>query len=332
MNQHEFQPSQTAIKLAVIMNSFNRLSLLSEALPSITQALELTPVESAIVVFDAGSTDGSIEFIQNFSAQTQKIQVVYITAPADTDTSFSAGCNFAVQSAAQKYPELKWCLFFETDNLILNETALPLALKLMEQEETLGAVGFTVEFCDASKSPCGCRFPTPLAFCLGRQLGSRLKLEQMHIKNWYPFLGVRWGFSDVVYTSPSLIRYSAWQATGGMDSATFPFSDCDVDWCWTAYEKGWRAAVLDMHGVIHDNRTQKSEWSANRGINFHRARLRLLRKHRGQWAALLKPILFIRHCLELLFLAFFSFRSERAKKALPQRQVMINTVFKEYEI
>jgi GT2 family glycosyltransferase len=332
MNQHESQLlPQVPIELAVIINSFNRLSLLRQALPSITQALELLTLKSVVIVFDAGSTDGSVEFIKNFSTHSQKPQIIYICASADMDRSFSAGCNFAVEFAAQRYPQIKWCLFFETDNLIVNELALPLAVKLLEQEEELAGVGFTVESCDGQKSPFGCRFPTPLAFCLGRQLSRRLRLEQTQINNWYSFDGVRWGVSDVVYTSPILLRYSAWQATGGMDAAKFPFSDCDVDWCWTVYKKGLHVAVLDIPGVIHDNRMQKSEWSANRAINFHRARLRLLLKHVGQWVALLKPILFIRHCLEVFLLTFGSLHFERAKKSLPQCKILINTVFNRYE-
>lgn len=332
MNQHNSEPTtQTPIELAVIINSFNRLSLLRQALPSITQALELLPLNSAVVVFEAGSNDGSIEFIKDFSMQNQKPQI-YLCTSTDTDRSFAAGCNFAVQVAAKRYPELKWCFFFETDNLILNESALPLAVKLLEQEEKLAAVGFTVELRSRQKlPPFGCRFPTPLSFCLGRQLSRRLGLEQMQISDWYSFSEVRWGISDIVYTSPLLVKYSAWQATGGMDAERFPFSDSDVDWCWTANKYGWRLAVLDLPGVIHDNGTQGSEWSVNRAINFHQARLSLLLKHVGQWILLLKPILLIRHCLEFFVLALGAFWSERARKSLFQRQRLVNAVFNEYK-
>lgn len=331
MNQHESESSQAPIELAVIINSFNRLDLLREALPSIIKALELLPLKSAIIVFDAGSTDGSIEFIKNAAADTQNQQIIYLCPSADTDRSFSAGCNFAVKFAAEKYPELKWCLFFETDNLIENESALPLAVKLLEQEEKLAAVGFTVEWCNGKKITFGSRFPTPLAFCLGPQLSRRLKIDRMQITDWYSLAGERWGFSDVVYTSPILIRYSAWQATGGMDTERFPFSESDVDWCWTAFKQGWRLAVLDLPGIIHDNRTQKSEWASNRGVDFHRARFRLLRKHLGQPVVLIKSLLFARHCLEFFLLSLGSLYSERAKKNLPQRQTMITTVFNQYE-
>ncbi len=327
MNQQIAQSHQeSAIELAVIINSFNRLLLLREAISSIIQVLTLTfPNQSAVVVFDAGSTDGSQEFIEDCAANTQALHITYLFPSVNIDRSFSAGCNLAVKTAANKFPQLKWCLFFETDNLITNPASLLLAVKLLEQEDELAAVGFTVEgaaFCS--------RFPKPLAFVLGLQVSHRLGLERMQISRWYPFHNSRWGFSDIVYTSPLLVRYSAWQATDGMDTARFPFSDCDSDWCWMVHKKGWRIAVLDVHGVIHDNRRIQSEWSGQRVLNFHQARLRLLYKHKGKWIGVLKYILFVRHCLELLILILKAIRFEQAKKSLIQRIYLLKTVWQDY--
>ncbi|MFM6026037.1 MAG: glycosyltransferase family 2 protein, partial [Dolichospermum sp.] len=64
--------SSENIELAVIINSFNRLELLRESLPSVVESLNISlPQKYAIVVFDAGSTDGSIEFIQEFANYDQ---------------------------------------------------------------------------------------------------------------------------------------------------------------------------------------------------------------------------------------------------------------------
>jgi GT2 family glycosyltransferase len=329
--QEQQPPEQAAIELAVIINSFNRLSLLREALPSITKALGQIPLKGAVIVFDAGSNDGSIQFLENFSATIQDPQIICLCPSADADRSFSAGCNFAVQFAAQKFSLLKYCLFFETDNLIYNESALPLAVELLQREEKLAAVGFTVEKCDGRKAGFGARFPTALSFVFGQQFSHILGLERMRISQWYPFSGVRWGFSDIVFTSPLLVRYSAWQSTGGMDTASFPYSDCDGDWCWMAYKKSWRIAVLDVPGVIHDNQMQFSAWSGNRVINFHQARLRLLLKHRGRWIGLLKPLLFLRHSLEFLALLLLK-ENSAAKKSLTYRLKLIANVFNNYEL
>jgi len=77
--------TQVPIELAVIINSFNRLSLLRQVLPSITQALEFLTLKSVVIVFDAGSTtDGSVEFIKNFSTHTQKHRLfTFVSADMD---------------------------------------------------------------------------------------------------------------------------------------------------------------------------------------------------------------------------------------------------------
>lgn len=322
---------ENTIELAVIINSFNRLILLRDALNSIAGVVSQAPIKAAIIIFEAGSTDGSVEFIKNFSENTPETEIICLSPSDEVNRSFSAGCNYAVEFAAKIFPNLKYCLFFETDNLIANQSALPLAIKLLEQEEKFGAVGFTVEKYNGKKTGFGACFPTPLSFILGQQLSEKLGLRRMSIKQWFPFSGSNYAFSDIVFTSPLLVRYAAWQSTGGMDAEKFPYSDCDSDWCWTADKKGWQLAVLDLPGVIHDNKMQSSTWSANRVINFHQARFQLLLKHRGQWIIFLKPLLFVRHCLEFCMLIFISLWSERAKKSLNQRRTLTKTVFKGYE-
>jgi GT2 family glycosyltransferase len=317
-----------SIELSVIINSFNRLQLLREALPSVINALNIAlPGKFAVVIFDAGSTDGSIEFVSEFYNDTQEFPLICLCPPLDVDRSFSAGCNLAIQKAAQTFPNLKWCFLFETDNLITNPTALTLSIKLLEQEDHLAGVGFTVEGANFCSS-----FPNFIAFVLGQQLSYHLGLEKMKIHPWYPFAESQWGYSEVVFTSPILIRYSAWQATGGMDAANFPFSDCDHDWCWAVHKQGWRLAVLNVSGVIHFNKMIISEWSSKRVIDFHRARLRLLVKHRGQQGSWLNYLLFLRHILEIFVLISGAVYSEKARKSFFQRQILIRSVWNNYEI
>jgi GT2 family glycosyltransferase len=317
-----------SIELSVIINSFNRLQLLRESLSSIAQSLSIAlPGKFSILIFDAGSTDGSIEFVQQFASENQEFPLICICPESDVDSSFSAGCNAGIQRASEVFINLKWCLLFETDNSISNPQALSLAIKLLQQENSLAGVGFTVEgsgFCAG--------FPSIISFILGQQLSHRLGLEQMKIQTWYPFANSQWGYSDVVFTSPMLIRYSAWKATGGMDVVNFPFSDSDSDWCWSAHEKGWSLAILDVSGVIHDNKMTPSSWSGQRVLNFHQARLRLLLKHKGLWVMWFKPLLLFRHTLEFFVLLFKVVFDKNAIKSLTQRKVLIQSLFRNYEI
>lgn len=321
----------SSVEFVVIINSFNRLPLLKEALSSIAQALRHISLNAAVVIFDADSTDGSSEFIQTFIDQTPDLPIHCLYPPSSEERSFSAGCNHAAKFAAQVFPQLKWLFFFETDNLIKNNQALPLAIQLLEKQERLAAVGFTVERRSGEKTGFGSRFPTALGFVLGQQITRKLGLAHPLLSQWHPFSGTRWATSDTVFTSPLLVRYDAWQAVGEMDATSFPYSDCDHDWCWRAAKQNWRIAVLDTTGVIHDNDMQSSAWSGNRVINFHQARLNLLLKHQGQWVLWLKPLLFCRHSLELILLSIRALYSKRAKHSFSQRQILLTTVLRDYK-
>src|SRR5699024_2555903 len=117
---------------------------------------------------------------------------------------------------------------------------------------------------------------------------------------WKSAGDLTWSECDVVYTSPLLVRREAWERSGGFDSAQFPFSDCDLDWAWRLRKLGLKQAVVQTEAVIHDNREALSHWLASRALHFHRARLRLLRRHRGEWILAALPALWMRHVGELL--------------------------------
>ena len=319
--------------LAVITNSFNRRDLLGEALPSLLGALRALSFECTVVVFDAGSKDGSQEFVQQQAAANPDVPIHLITPQPPEAGSFADGCNQAVAHALQTYPSVRWCFFYETDNLLPNHDALKEAVRLLEENESLAGTGFTVEKRGGQKTGFGCCFPGMVSFLLGQQLAARLHLDDMVLQDWRSTpRGVRWALCDVVYTSPLLIRAAAWQAVQGMDTRLFPFTDSDVDLAWKVHKTGGRFAILDMPGVIHDNDSTPSAWSSRRVLWFHQSRLRLLRKHLlGGRADLLKPLLFARHLAEWLLLAPRALLSARSRQSLKTRGMLLSRVFQNYE-
>jgi GT2 family glycosyltransferase len=219
---------------------------------------------------------------------------------------------------------------FETDNWVQTAEPLSHAVQLLEEEPQLAAVGFTVkrhagEFCGYGMS-----FPTAMSLALGLNLSARWNLDQPNNSPWRASNGFRWRMCDVVFTSPLLIRREAWLQTGGLDAERFPFSETDVDWAWRCAEAGWKTAVIASEQVVHDNLQQASAWSANRVIEFHRSRLRLLKRHRGEWIGLIKPILFLRHCIETLLLTFRKSTDAGAAPKLEKRKQMLRTVWNDY--
>jgi GT2 family glycosyltransferase len=312
------------------MNSYNRLSLLKDALETLIVGLRAVPIPASIVILDAGSNDGSIAHLEKVISQTEDLPIHLINAPPRT--SFSAGCNLAVDQAIRMYPELDYYFFYETDNFIHNPQALTDAIFLLAEKEELGAVGFTVENHLGKRTGHGERFPTFFSFLVGSVLYAKIAPNANQIKHWKEYKGLSWTNFDIVYTSPLLVKTAAWEAVGGMDSNTFPFSDSDLDLGWKLHHKGYLSAVLKAPGVWHDNLNQSSAWSSKRTIDLHRARYNLLLKHRGKIVVLLKPLLFLRHLAEFLMLSIARVKSKRIAESKKTRIHLMKSVFKGYSI
>jgi GT2 family glycosyltransferase len=317
------------VEFVAVINSFNRRPLLEKALGSLTQALRTAPFGSAIVVFEAGSNDGSAEFLRSWNGLNPGDNLVVVEL-ATADSSFSEGVNRGSAMALERFPECRWLFLFETDNWVQTAEPLSHAVQLLAEEPRLAAVGFTVkrhagEFCGYGMS-----FPTAMSLALGLNLSARWNLDGPNNSPWRASNSFRWRMCDVVFTSPLLIRREAWLQTGGLDAEQFPFSETDVDWAWRCAEAGWKTAVIASEQVVHDNLQQASAWSANRVIEFHRSRLRLLKRHRGEWIGLIKPILFLRHCIETLLLTFRRSTDAAAAPKLEKRKQMLRTVWNDY--
>ena len=326
MNQN---PPERLVELVAVINSFNRRPLLERAITSLASALRSAPFGTAVIVFDAGSKDGSLEFLKGWGENNPADNLTVIEA-SGSRRSFSDGVNIACAEATAHFPKTRWLFLYETDNCLLNVEPLEKAITLLERKPQLAACGFTVKQYDGKFFGYGMRFPSTLSFALGQNLAALCNLHAPNNSEWQTSGGIRWRTCDVVFTSPLLVRREAWERSGGLDAANFPFSDTDIDWAWRCAGLGWAVAVIASDHVIHDNLEQLSAWSANRVLDFHRNRFRLLRRHRGRHVALLKPVLFLRHWLEALILARKSRVDPMAKEKLAKRKQMLRTVWSNY--
>ncbi len=317
-------------RLVAIINSYNRLPLLQVGLPSLLAALKQCPFSTAVVIFDAGSTDGTLDWLEGIRASCQTIPLEVISPAAGQDSSFSAGVNRACLHAIAAYQDVELFFLFETDNWIESAAPILLAKDLLDRNSKLAAAGFTISLHDGKKIGFGCPFPTPFTFLLGQQLTLIFHLEDRLSSVWTAFENSRWAMCDIVFTSPLLIKRTAWEESGGMDNRAFPFTDCDADWCWRVKKLGKGIAVLAADGVVHDNKGLWSQWSAKRVLDYHRARLTLLRTHTQKSLSWLKPLLFLRHSLELMLLLLALPLSEKAATSIKKRWLLLTSVFNDY--
>ena len=328
MDQPAPQPSR--IELVAIINSFNRRELLERAVGSLTQALRKATFASAIIVFDAGSTDGSRQFLDTWSEQNPADNLIVVTASTNSSSSFADGVNTACSTALARFPDCRWLFLYETDNWLSSIKPLHEAISLLQDEPGLAAAGFTVRRHNGILCGYGMQFPSSISLALGLNLVARWNLERPNASVWRETNGVCWRTCDVIFTSPLLVRRAAWEKSKGFDAGAFPFSDSDLDWAWRCAKLGWKMAVIESQEVVHDNLQQASAWSSNRVIDFHRSRLRLLKRHRGGHVTLIKPLLFFRHLVETMMLMGRSGSDSVAAAKLAKRRQLLNSVWTDY--
>jgi GT2 family glycosyltransferase len=288
------------VDIVFIINSFNRHVLLNECLSALETWIPHSVFKNrcAAVIYDAGSTDGSIDVAQE-AEKKLSFQIEIILSQLGEDTSFAAGLNRGVSYAEKKFPKLAYLFFYETDNQILTSAPLTQALSQLTSRASLGACGFTVRQHNGNLAGVGEPFPTLLNFALGKNIVHHFQLDAIPYRWEQGMSDVEFSHVDVVYTSPLLVKLEAWHASGGLDSKCFPFSDCDVDWARRLRNLGWHMGVIRSDYVIHDNQAAISTWSKSRAMHSARGRLRYFQRHRPLSVFVVWPgLLLLRHLLE----------------------------------
>ena len=311
------------IELAIIVNSFNRKVLLEESSATLLDTLKQLQIKAVLVFVDAGSADGSVEFIHELQKKNSDQEIVLLQRSKAT---FSEGCNQGVLYSVQNYSSVKYLLFYETDNFFLRSKPLADALQLIQSHTYIATVGFEVEKFSGIKTGYGSKKPTIMSFIIGQQLTDYFRLLNNKEK-WIKKDDLEYTFCDIVYTSPLLMKATVWNEIEGMDDKRFPFSDSDIDLCIRIMQKGYKNAVIQCSGVIHDNKNNLSAWSAKRVLDFHKGRLKLFRKHRPFSIPFLKMMLFVRHSAEMLIGMIL----KKDRSFIDNRKVLISKCLRSYE-
>src|SRR5690606_25688605 len=79
------------------------------------------------VIYESGSTDGSLEWLME-EAPKLHLPIDVVLPKVGEDSSFAAGINKGVAYAEKKFSSLKYLLFYETDNQILESKPVTEAL------------------------------------------------------------------------------------------------------------------------------------------------------------------------------------------------------------
>lgn len=311
-----------SIHTVFLVSSFNRFSLLVEACDNIIGFLNRHK-GYGLLILDAGSTDGSVEHIKSIIQKNESICGLF----ENDQPSFSEGVNRMFLAIKTFFPEANFGLLFETDNLILNDQPVLDSLVLMSKIEKIGAVGFTIQSLQGKALIPGSTFIKTIATILGLQISDKLRLERIKLSYWQSCETFQWQWYEVLYTSPLLVRINSWEETGGMDAEKFPFAESDVHWAWKLSQKGYKQAIINSTGIVHDNRSTLSSWSTKRVYEVHKRRLLYIKEVKGGLVAMMiMPLIALRHIFEAAYFLIV----KKDKKRFKARYQMILRVFQYY--
>lgn len=306
----------------VLIQSYNRKQLIKKAIKSFIDVYG-NDRRFHVLVYDAGSTDGSIEYLQRVKEKQECVELSIYTNP--TGLSFSAGHNRLLEEVPSNQTQNSFILFYESDNAIRGPEGVEQALEAIERTSA-SAVGFTPERYDGKRTTYGGKFPNKGDFLLGQRISGAFKKSEHGKRISSDLFEVDW-----CVTSPLLVRVTSIFEIGGFDYKNFPFGHSDIDLCERLRNAGGKVLLLRTSSFVHDNIDYPSEWSAGRVLDFHRATFRLLEKHRGKMSLLARAGLCGRHILEVIVLATMTPFSYRARCKVDTRIYLLKACWVGYE-
>ena len=230
------------MRVAVVVLNWNTVAYLRDFVPGILRSLGAGDV---LAVADSGSSDGSLEFLQEHHPQVLRV-------PLGDNYGFAQGYNKALGQLAGLQAE--YYLLLNSDVEVPEGWIEPLVEHMQQHPECAvcgpklhaldrGPAGWvrTSRF-EYAGAAGGCLDALGYPYCRGRVLK---KVEED--RGQYDSLP-----SSVAWVSGAalLIRRSVWEQLGGFDGEFFAHME-EIDLCWRAQLLGWTVDVVPQSVVWH---------------------------------------------------------------------------------
>lgn len=231
-NQRKLRKSPCSI----VMLNWNGKELLKESVPAVLQAIENTSVDHQFLLVDNGSTDESIDWLNQTYPQVEVLQL-------DRNYGFSEGNNKGVAHARNDL------IVLLNNDMIVSDDFLPPLLEPFERERDIFAVAAQIEFPEGKT-----REETGLT--RGQFSRGYLHLSHEKPQNWH---AVR-RYAPVLWAGGGASAFDRrkFLELGGFSELFSPCYFEDTDLSYRAWRRGWRILFASESRVMHKHRSSSS--------------------------------------------------------------------------
>jgi len=232
--------------VSIIIVNFNGREVIENCLNSV---LKISHTKFEVIVVDNGSTDGSIEFVQNF---VEKSPVRVRLIKNQKNLGFAEGNNVGIGNASGEY------IAFLNNDTIVNPNWLQSIETILKKDKKIAAVQSLLLAKDGFKVD---------------SLGGVIDIFGTAVDQVVSMRNLRRatdsGIEEIfsACAASMVVRKSVLEEVGNFDPKFFAYFE-DVDLCWRIRLRGY-AIVLDLDSVVYHIRYATSKKFGGHLFNFH---------------------------------------------------------------
>lgn len=269
------------VDLAIVMVTWNNARIISAALQSLMDDLEVSQLVYDLWLVDCASTDDTVDVIRSGFSNLTLIA-------SQENLGFSRANNLALREIGfggrETTTDLPPAVYLLNPDTVTHPSAVRTLLETLLSREDVGAVGARLTFDDGSFQHSAFQFPglgqlwteffpTPGRFVEGAFNGRYAKSKY---KAREPFT------VDFTLGATMMLKREVLLDVGLFDEDFFMYCE-EVDWAWRIQRHGWRILCVPQAHVTHlgaQSTSQVRPWSL---INLWQSRLLLYDKHYPGW-------------------------------------------------
>jgi len=211
-------------RISVVILTHNKMRYTRACLRSL---LRSRGVELEVLVVDNGSTDGTLQMLGELRGEFERRGMALHWRANGANVGCSTGRNQGLEMAGGA-----WCAFMDNDVICTDRDWAPKLLAVFAQEERVGLVGPKLVY----------PFPPHLIQCAGVGISrnGRVQFRGRGRPRHEPEFNRRRECQALISACMVFPR-RLYEQIGGLDEAFNPIEYEDLDFCYRARERGWRA-------------------------------------------------------------------------------------------